>query len=433
MQSIPDRDSSCSPCVKKHFPPMLQQSVAIGSMPKIEAPKLEADSSHAALKLRGTLLLLALVAGVAIANIYYNQPLLAALGHDFPGSASWVGLVATTTQIGFAAGMIFVSPLGDRMDRRRLILFQIAGLCVALTLAATATSLHSLIGASLLIGFFATMAQQAGPFAAELAPPSQRGHAIGTVMSGLVLGILLARTFSGLLAEYLGWRAVFAASIMIMLALAGLVALRLPRSEPTSALPYGKLLRSLWDLALELRGLREAAVTGGALFAAFSLFWTVLAMLLATPPFEFGPQAAGLFGIIGAAGAMAAPLAGKFADRRGPQTAISFAIVLIAVSFLIFGFSGTSLIGLVFGVIVLDVGLQTAQVSNQARIFSLKPEARSRVNTVYMTFYFICGAIGSATGAYAWQLFGWVGVSIAGGVFTTAAYVNHRLGCAASA
>lgn len=376
--------------------------------------------------------LLALVAGVAIANIYYNQPLLDALASEFPRDASWVGLVATMTQIGFAAGMVLVSPLGDRMDRRRLILWQIAGICVALVLAATATTLAALVGASLLIGLFATMAQQAGPFAAELAPPEQRGHAIGTVMSGLVMGILLARTFSGLIAEHLGWRAVFAASIMTMLVLACLVALKLPRSKPSSVLPYGELLKSLWGLALELRTLREAAVTGGALFAAFSLFWTVLAMLLASPPFGLGPQAAGLFGIIGAAGAMAAPLAGKLAYRRGSRAVISFAIVLMAVSFLIFGFSGTSLMGLILGVIVLDVGLQMAQVSNQTRIFALKPEARSRVNTVYMTFYFLCGAIGSATGAYAWQRFGWIGVVIAGGLFTAVAYLNHRRGKARS-
>ena len=336
---------------------------------KVKTPALGADSTHAALKLRGTLWLLALVAGVAIANIYYNQPLLEALASAFPCDASWVGLVATTTQIGFAAGMVLVSPLGDRMDRRRLILWQTAGICVALGLAATAANLPALVIASLLIGFFATMAQQAGAFAAELSPPEQRGLAIGTVMSGLVMGILLARTFSGLIAEYLGWRAVFAASVMAMVALAGLVALRLPPSNPTSTLPYGKLLKSLWVLVLELRGLREAAVTGGALFAAFSLFWTVLAMLLATPPFGLGPQAAGLFGIIGAAGALAAPLAGKLVDRRGSRTVISFAIALMAASFLVLGFSGTSLAGLVLGVIVLDVGLNMAQVSNQARIF----------------------------------------------------------------
>lgn len=257
---------------------------------KAKKPTQRAQARGASIELRGTIFLLALIAGVAIANIYYNQPLLDALGRDFPDSASWVGLVATSTQIGFAAGMIFVAPLGDRMDRRRLILYQTMGLCMALTLAATAASLHALICASLLIGFFATMAQQAAPFAAELTPPAGRGHAIGTVMSGLVMGILLARTASGLIAEHLGWRTVFAASIAAMLALACLVAWRLPPSKPTSSLSYGKLLKSLWGLAIGLPGLREAAVTGGALFAAFSLFWTVLAMLLATPHLDTAPR-----------------------------------------------------------------------------------------------------------------------------------------------
>lgn len=393
---------------------------------KVNSSELETNSSPTALTPSGTLMVLAVIAGVAIANIYYNQPLLDALRRDFPHSASWVGLVAAATQIGFATGMVFIAPLGDRMDRRRLILWQIVGICIALVFAATATSLPVLIGASLMIGVFATMAQQAGPFAAELAPPAQRGHAIGSVMSGLVLGILLARTFSGLIAEHLGWRAVFAASIVTMLVLAVVVVMRLPRSEPTSTLPYCRLLKSLYEIALEFRELREAALTGGALFAAFSMFWTVLAMLLATPPFGLGPQAAGLFGVIGAAGALAAPLAGKLADRHGSPTIITLSIMLIAVSFLIFGISGTSLLGLVLGVIILDVGLQATQVANQARIFILKPEARSRVNTVYMTFYFICGAIGSTTGVYAWQRYEWNGVVIAGGVFTTIAYVNHR-------
>lgn len=199
-----------------------------------------------------------------------------------------IRLVATITQIGSAAGMVLVSPLSGRMDRRRLALWQIAGVCVALVLAATATTLAAVVVASLLIGFFATMAQQAGPLAAGLALTARRAHAIGTVRSGLVMGVLLAWTSSGLIAEYLGWRAVFAAFIMTMLILACLVALKLPRSKSSSVLPSGELIKSLWGLALEWRTLREAGVTGGALFAAFSLFWTVLAMLLASPPFGLG-------------------------------------------------------------------------------------------------------------------------------------------------
>ncbi|MBN3762726.1 MFS transporter [Burkholderia sp. Ac-20365] len=378
--------------------------------------------------LRGLLLLLATIAGVSVANIYYNQPLLDGFRQSFPLSASWIGVVPSITQLGYAAGMLLLAPLGDRFDRRRLILMQIAGLCVALLFAAAAPNLAVLAVASLAIGILATIAQQAVPFAAELAPPSQRGHAVGTVMSGLLLGILLARTAAGLVGQYLGWRAVFVASILGSLVLAAVIISKLPRSKPTSTLAYGKLLGSMWHLAVELRGLREASLTGAALFAGFSLFWSTLALLLAGAPFHYGPQAAGLFGIVGAAGAMAAPLAGKFADRRGPRAIVSLSIALVALSFIVFAVSGSSLVGLVIGVIVLDVGVQAAQISNQSRIYALKPEARSRVNTVYMVCYFIGGAVGSGVGAFVWPLFGWVGVGIAGLVFAALAGLNHLRG-----
>ncbi|HEV3425182.1 MAG TPA: MFS transporter [Paraburkholderia sp.] len=376
--------------------------------------------------LRSLLLLLATIAGVAVANIYYNQPLLDNFRESFPRSASWVGAVPAVTQLGYAAGMLLLAPLGDRFDRRRLILLQIAGMCVTLVIAASAPSLTVLIVASLAIGVLATIAQQAVPFAAELAPPSGRGHAVGTVMSGLLLGILLARTAAGFVAEYFGWRAVFGASVVALLVLATVIWIRLPQSKPTSTLPYGKLLVSMWHLVVEHPGLREASLTGACMFAAFSIFWSVLALLLAGAPFHLGPQAAGLFGIVGAAGALAAPLAGKFSDRRGPRTIISLAIGLVAVSFVVFGLSGASIAGLVVGVIILDVGVQAAQISNQSRIYALSPEARSRVNTVYMVAYFIGGAAGSAVGAFVWPAFGWTGVSVAGLVFAGLAAWNHR-------
>ena len=375
--------------------------------------------------LRGLLLLLATIAGVAVANIYYNQPLLDNFRQSFPASASWVGVVPAVTQLGYAAGMLLLAPLGDRFDRRALILLQTAGMCIALVVAAAAPALPVLVAASLAIGVLATIAQQAVPFAAELAPPSQRGHAVGTVMSGLLLGILLARTAAGFVAEYFGWRAVFAVSVLALLALAVVIVLRLPKSKPTSTLSYGKLLVSMWHLVVEHRALREASLTGAALFAGFSIFWSVLALLLAGPPFHLGPQAAGLFGIVGAAGALAAPLAGKFADRRGPRAIITLSIVLVAISFVVFGFSAKSIAGLVIGVIVLDVGVQAAQISNQSRIYALKPDARSRVNTVDMVAYFIGGALGSAVGAAVWPVFGWVGVSVAGLVFAGLAAWNH--------
>ncbi|WP_186060872.1 MFS transporter [Burkholderia gladioli] len=377
---------------------------------------------------RGLLLLLATIAGVSVANIYYNQPLLGALRLSFPDGAAWIGVVPTATQLGYAAGMLLLAPLGDRFDRRKLILLQIAGLSVALLVAAAAPALPVLAAASLAIGVLATIAQQAVPFAAEIAPPAERGAAVGTVMSGLLLGILLARTAAGFIAEYLGWRAVFCASVAALLALAVVIMLRLPRSTPTSTLRYPQLLASLWHLAVELRELRYAAATGAAMFAAFSVFWPALTLLLAGAPFHYGPQAAGLFGAIGAAGALAAPYAGKSADKRGPHAVIALGIWLVAISFAIFAVSARSLAGLVIGVIVLDVGVQAAQISNQSRIYALKPEARSRVNTVYMVCYFIGGAIGSSAGVEAWHAGGWLAVSVVGLLFACLAGTIHHVG-----
>ncbi|PLZ02545.1 MFS transporter [Burkholderia sp. WAC0059] len=385
----------------------------------------DSASADADRSLRGLLLLLATIAGISVANIYFNQPLLDDFRKSFPSGAAWIGAVPASTQLGYAAGMLLLAPLGDRIDRRRLILMQIAGLCVALLVAALAPNIGVLIGASLAIGILATIAQQAVPFGAELAPPEARGQAVGTVMSGLLLGILLARTASGFIGEYFGWRAVFGASIVVLLVLAAVIVAKLPRSTPTSTLSYGKLLGSMWHLAVELRGLREASATGAALFGAFSLFWPVLTLLLADAPFHLGPQVAGLFGIVGAAGALAAPYAGRSADRRGPRMVITMAIGLLALSFVIFAASGSSLVGLAIGVILLDVGVQSAQISNQSRIYALRPDARSRVNTVYMVCYFIGGAAGSAVGVSAWHAFGWTGVCVAGLAFSALAAWVH--------
>ncbi len=385
----------------------------------------ESASAGQSQSLRGLLLLLATIAGISVANIYYNQPLLDDFRKTFPSGAAWIGAVPAATQLGYAAGMLLLAPLGDRFDRRRIILMQIGLLCIALLAATFAPSLPVLIGASLAIGILSTIAQQAVPFAAELAPPEGRGHAVGTVMSGLLLGILLARTAAGFVGQYFGWRAVFGASIVALLALAVVIVKKLPKSRPTSTLGYGKLIGSMWHLVVELRGLREASATGACLFAAFSLFWPVLTLLLAGEPFHLGPQVAGLFGIVGAAGALAAPWAGRSADKRGPRAVITLSIALIALAFVIFAFSGKSLIGLVIGVVVLDVGVQAAQISNQSRIYALRPEARSRVNTVFMVCYFIGGATGSAVGAATWHAFGWIGVCVAGLCFSALAAWIH--------
>ncbi len=287
-----------------------------------------------------------------------------------------------------------------------------------------------LIVAGFAIGLFATFAQQAAPFAAELAPPEERGRAVGAITSGLLLGILVARasgSFLGIIARDIGWQVIYLVGIILIFILAVLIIKYLPPGQPTSTLSYGKLLGSLWQLFVELRRLREAALTGAALFAAFVLFWSVLSLLLAHS-FHLGPDTAGLFSLVGVTGAITAPWAGKFADWQGPRTAISVAIGLVALSYTIFIFSGRNLLGIVIGVIVLDIGLQVAQTPNQSRIFSLNPDARSRLNTVYMICYFIGGGVGSATAMEAWQRFGWYGVCLAGFLFAGIAAGSHLHG-----
>jgi len=273
----------------------MSENLGSGPPPSIGQPPIS----------RGILFLLAATAGLSVSNIYYNQPLLGEFEHSFASEAHWVGAVPTATQLGYAAGMFFLAPLGDRFERRSLILCQLAGLCLMLAAAALAPNLVTLIGASLMIGILSTIAQQAVPFSAELARPEERGAAVGFVMSGLLLGILLARTVAGLVAQHFGWRTLFGLAVVAMIVLAIVVALRLPRRKPVSDLSYGRLLHSMWHLVRDEPVLREASITGGALFAAFSNFWSILALLLAGAPFHLGAQAAGLFGIVGAAGALA--------------------------------------------------------------------------------------------------------------------------------
>jgi predicted MFS family arabinose efflux permease len=375
--------------------------------------------------LNRSLAVLALTAGVSISNIYYNQPLLTEIGESFPDDASWVGAVAASTQLGFAVGMVLISPLGDKMDRRRLILYQAAGICVALLSVALAPTLTMLAVASFVLGLFATMAQQAGPFAAELTPPAERGRAIGLVMSGLLLGILLARTFSGFIGSHFGWRAVFAMAIAPILLMAVMVWRILPSSQPTATLSYRRLISSPWRLAVELPDLREAALTGAALFAAFSLFWTTLVLLLNEPPLSLGAQEAGLFALLGVVGILAAPWAGRMTDRHGPRPVIWLAITLMATSFVILLLGAASIAGLVAGVIVLDASLQIMQTANQSRVFALRPEAKSRLNTAYMVCYFFGGALGSGAGYLAWQWLRWPAVCMVGLVFVLVAAISH--------
>ncbi|RAJ87906.1 putative MFS family arabinose efflux permease [Chitinophaga dinghuensis] len=372
---------------------------------------------------KGLVMLMAITCGLVVANIYYNQPLLVQIAETFHLSAGQVSIIATITQVGYTLGLLFIVPLGDKTERRKLILIKIAGAAVCMFLAAAAVNFPMLIAASLLIGFFSAVPQLLLPMAATLAPEESRGRIVGKVMSGLLIGILLSRTLSGFIGAHLGWRTVFITGGISMVILMFILAAKLPKNPPSFMGSYASLMKSLVTLIRELPSLRQAAFTGFCMFGAFSVFWTTLVFLLEGSPFFFKSDMVGLFGIIGACGALAAPIAGKSTDNKGPHFTIRLGIIAALAAYLIMGFSAASLLGLIAGVILLDVGMQVTHISNQSKVFALRPEARSRLNTVYISSSFAGGSVGSLLGAIAWGEGGWIAVCLLGAAFILTAFI----------
>ncbi|AOU97122.1 transporter [Acidihalobacter yilgarnensis] len=354
---------------------------------------------------------MAIATGVTVANIYYAQPLLDTLAKAFDVPIHTAGLIVTVTQLGYAAGLMFLVPLGDMIERRRLVVTVTLLTSVALVGAALAPSIELFFAASLAIGVTSVVVQILVPFAAHLAADHARGRVVGRVMSGLLLGILLARTVSGLMSDAFGWRSMFWLAAGVMLIQAAVLARVLPRDPGKAQVSYPALLRSVLHLLRDEPVLRRRIVYGFCVFASFSALWTALPFLLAAPPFGYSLARIGAFGLLGVAGAMAASFAGHLHDRGYARVATGGFIALVMLAFALMGLFPHALAALVVGIVVLDLGVQGTQILNQSAIYQLSPEARSRLTTAYMTCYFAGGAAGSAGAAYAYSLAGWVGVS----------------------
>jgi predicted MFS family arabinose efflux permease len=302
-----------------------------------------------------------------------------------------------------------------------------AVLTFALLAAAASQSLLQLIVSSFVLGLAASLAQQLVPLAAQLAPAERRGHAVGTVMAGLLIGLLGGRVLAGFVGEAWGWRSVFLVGASGVMGMSVVLAFALPNLPPATNARYGQLLASTLALAREHATLRAAALNGGLLFGSFSVFWVALTPLLTGPNFALGGRAAGSFGLIGIAGALVAPLAGRLNDRYGTPRVLAAFVGITIVSWLVFALSAHSLLGLGLGTLLLDIGIQGGQISNQSRIFALQPEARSRINAFYMTCYFVGGASGSLLAGVAWAHWGWMGAVAAGLGLATLAGLAHAL------
>lgn len=365
----------------------------------------------------GRVLLLATGAGLAVASLYYNQPMLGILGNDFGADDAALGWIPALTQLGYAVGILLLAPLGDRYDRKRIMLGKVAALALALLLAGLAPGMGTLLAASFAVGLAATLAQDIVPAAAALAPAEHRGRIVGSVMTGLLLGILLSRVVSGLVAEQFGWRVMFMAAAVAIVALGAALSRGLPSFAPTTTLPYGALLGSLGALWRQHRELRRAVMAQGLLSLAFSAFWSTLAVMLHAAPFHLGAGAAGAFGLAGAAGALAAPLAGRAADRHGPAVVSRRGALLAAVSFALMAVvpmlpTQAALALIAVSTIGFDLGIQMSLIAHQSLVYSLDPAARSRLNAVLMVGMFIGMAAGGALGSVALAHYGWIGVVV---------------------
>ena len=387
-----------------------------------------AESAPAPSLSRSTVLLFAVAAGLSVANVYFAHPLLDALAREFHIGHASVGIVVTATQAGYALGLLFLVPLGDLLDRRRLIVGQLLFSVLALIVVALSPTVGVLVVGMVTVGLLAVVVQTLVAFAATLAAPAERGRVVGTITSGVILGILLARVVAGILVDLAGWRAVYLSSAVVTLLMAGALFRVLPHHEHTGSRPsYPHLLRSVFALFVEEPILRIRAGIAMLIFAAFSVFWTSLVLHLSAPPLSLSHTAIGMFGLAGVAGALAAGRTGHLVDRGLARWTTGIGLSLLLASWLPIGFTQRSLSALIVGVILLDLAIQAVHVTNQSLIFTVRPEARSRLVAGYMVFYSLGSGLGSITSTAAYAEAGWTGVCLLGAAFSALALVFWAL------
>jgi predicted MFS family arabinose efflux permease len=382
----------------------------------------------------GLILLMAVATGLAAASNYYAQPLLETIARAFHLSVNQAGFIVTTAQLGYAFGLLFLVPLGDMFERRSMIVVMTLLSAAGLLITANSTSISMMLVGTALTGLFSVVAQVLVPLAATLAEPARRGKIVGLIMSGLLLGILLARTVSGLLAALGGWRTVYWVASVLMVIMSAVLWRVLPQHKQNTHLNYLQLMKSIFTLFFFTPVLRTRALIGMFIFANFSALWTSMAFLLAGPSYGYSEGVIGLFGLVGAAGALAATRAGHLADKGKAQLTTTCGLVLLLLSWSAVAYGQHSIISLILGIIVLDLCVQGVHITNQSVIYKLMPEARNRLTAGYMTSYFIGGAAGSVVSAAAFQAAGWYGVCTAGAIFCVINLVvwlfghKHRFG-----
>jgi predicted MFS family arabinose efflux permease len=368
---------------------------------------IESDHSEISVKVNKFVIsLMAVAAGVIVANIYYNQPILNAMAQSVLTSEANAGKISMMSQLGYGVGMFFLLPLGDKLSRKNLIVCLCCLLFLSLVLLSFSRTIQELYFLSFIVGVCSSPAQIILPMAATLGKEN-RGKTVGRVFAGILVGILGARVFAGGIAGWLGWRAVFRISAVLVLGCTVLLRIYLPNIPPKFKGGYGSLLKSTLSLIVEYRVLRQAALLGAFTFGTFSSFWTTLTFHLGAAPLSYSPAKIGLFGLIAIGGALVAPWFGKLADKGDHFKSLLFTVGLIIASILLMKLFPLSVVALCVGIFFLDIGVQATQITNFTRIYSLHEHAHSRLNTIYMTTYFIGGATGTFFGVLAWHLGGW--------------------------